>query len=945
MDEMNLTDAQKEAIAWPAPAFQIVACAGSGKTEVLARRVVRKLLDGVPSDGIAAFTFTQKAAAELRSRIEQRAAQADSRFESLPPSAAGLFVGTVHSFCLSFLQQCGGVYELFDPLSEEREWALLHRFGRRLGLVDLMEKTWPGQPVSVRRAVQIFARSLAAVHNERIEPEALREQTPPFAATVERYDALLRDMQLISFDRMVETAILELGSGGRIRAMLEGRLREIFVDEYQDLNRAQEELLRRLRQLGANLTVVGDDDQAIYQWRGGDVSGFVDFRRRFHPADSRTLDLNHRSVEAIVSVASQFAATIGGRLEKDMQPSRETARPAVELAGSATPQAEAVWIAGRIKELLESGHQPGDIAVLYRSVRSSARPLLAALRENGIPAAPVGRLSLLDRPEMALVVRLFVLWAGGTWMPDEQREVVTVERLVSDLQDLTGLGPVEAARALSGLERLGEDLRAQGVPDLIGLFMDILDRLGLPAEGPERATQERGLGRLSALLAEFEHAQRRAAPSDWYSQTAAASAEEVAEDSALLGAESAPAEAPLRLGRSPGQVYLGRLRVFLEEFSSAAVEESPERPTLERQAVNVMTIHQSKGLEFPIVFVPSLVERRFPSSRMGREVPWYLPEELVDKSRYQGREEDERRLFYVAMTRAREMLVLSWFEGYPSGTAAAPSRFLRDVLRVAPRQHLQRAGQCQPDASRATAATQPLLETNFGELDTFSDCPRKYHLRCVCNFRPRLAPELGFGKLLHHVLAELARRGMAGRPATVEDVARILSEAQYLPFAGPVPRERLFKAAKRRLSGYVEEWGAELSRTVAAERKFEVPLEAARVTGQIDLVLRAEGGGDNDVELIDFKTAADTPNAEHRRNQLRLYAEAARVLGLNVVRLAIHDLDAHNGGRLVVQEDRAAADRFRSQLHTWVQQIASGEFQGRFRPDACPACDFVRLCG
>ena len=143
---MELTASQDQAVRARGPALQILACAGSGKTEVLARRVVRYLLRGTPPEGIVAFTFTEKAARELKTRIETRAAEADQRYSTLPPCAAGLFVGTIHSYCLHLLQKLGGTYELSDPLPEEREWALLQRFARRLGIVSLFEQTWPGRP-------------------------------------------------------------------------------------------------------------------------------------------------------------------------------------------------------------------------------------------------------------------------------------------------------------------------------------------------------------------------------------------------------------------------------------------------------------------------------------------------------------------------------------------------------------------------------------------------------------------------------------------------------------------------------------------------------------------------------------------------------------------------------------------------------------------------------
>jgi hypothetical protein len=185
---------------------------------------------------------------------------------------------------------------------------------------------------------------------------------------------------------------------------------------------------------------------------------------------------------------------------------------------------------------------------------------------------------------------------------------------------------------------------------------------------------------------------------------------------------------------------------------------------------------------------------------------------------------------------------------------------------------------------------------------------------------------------------------MVGRMVGAGDVGEILAGASYLPFAGPIAREKLYKAARRRLDHYVRRHGVELRRAVGPEWQFEVPLEAARIAGRVDLVLRAEGGSEKDVELVDFKTASNRPPSEHHKNQLRLYAEAARVVGWNPVRLAIHDLDADNGGRIAIEDDASAAGTFRTELHGWVERIVSGDFEPPRRRTACAACDFARLC-
>src|SRR5690606_1084892 len=270
-----LSEPQRRAILSPAPRLQIVAGAGSGKTEVLARRVVRLLVEGVDPASIIAFTFTEKAAAELKARIETRAAEADERFRELPPVGRGLFIGTTHGWALRALQELGGAYELCDALTEEQEWALVYRVARRLGVVDLYaEHVGPGGKVAVAPAVSLFLRSAEVVHNERLERETVREVAPRFAEVLERYEWLLGEMRLTPFRLMIARAADELAPGGRLHERLRGRVAHVFVDEYQDFNRAQEALLERLAALGAAVTVVGDDDQAIYQWRGGDVSLF-----------------------------------------------------------------------------------------------------------------------------------------------------------------------------------------------------------------------------------------------------------------------------------------------------------------------------------------------------------------------------------------------------------------------------------------------------------------------------------------------------------------------------------------------------------------------------------------------------------------------------------------------------------------------------------------------
>jgi CRISPR/Cas system-associated exonuclease Cas4 (RecB family) len=165
-----------------------------------------------------------------------------------------------------------------------------------------------------------------------------------------------------------------------------------------------------------------------------------------------------------------------------------------------------------------------------------------------------------------------------------------------------------------------------------------------------------------------------------------------------------------------------------------------------------------------------------------------------------------------------------------------------------------------------------------------------------------------------------------------------------LPFAGPIEYDRLYQAALRRLQNYMNNYGHELVRTIEPEHRFEVPLELARIRGRIDLLLRVEGGGHQDIELVDFKTAANRPLSIQHRNQLRLYAEAARVQGMNPVRLIIHDLDADNGGRIEVEDSKNEVSAFRNELRSWIEDIHERKLSKKRIGIECKSCDFKRFC-
>lgn len=926
---IKLTSEQQAAIVHDGDRLKILACAGSGKTEVLARRVVRLLAAGISPEQLIAFTFTEKAAAELRDRIEQRAAEADpGRFAELPPTSRGMFVGTMHGWAFQQLHSLGGRYELTEGLTEEQEWVLVHRMARRLGVVDLYARD--STKVAAGPAVTTFLQSAEVVHNDRIDRLRLRAGAPDFAAVLDRYEWLLDEMRLLPFRLMISRAVDELATGGRLAGKLE--VAHVLVDEFQDLNPGQDELVRRLVGLGAAVGVVGDDDQAIYQWRGGDVSLLVDFQRRYPGTAETALATNQRCRPDIVELGRQLVGKLDDRAPKQLAAARDPARPgAVEVMVGSDPAHEAAGIAGRIQALLADGHQPGDIAVLYRSVRTSARPLVDELSSRSVPVAVAGKTSLLAHPEMALLARIFIYWAGGIWYPTTAPTPHTVSRddLAAEIADVTAADPEPALKLI---DRLGEHVQREGVADSIPIFSELIAGLGLPREGDQR--QALGVGRISRMLADFDHAVRRAAPAALY-EVSGQDADEAAEDAAL--AESVSANAARILGSRRGDVYLVRLRAYLEHFAARAAEETPDTDPAAADAVQIMTIHQAKGLEFPVVFLPSLVEGRMPSALTGRPQQWYVPGHMFNRARYEGREADEARLFYVALTRARELLVLSWFDQH-SSQRARPSRFVTRYLGDALRSALPARG-TRPQAGRRRLEDPP-LDLDFSSLVSYGICGYRYWLRHLCGYQAPIAPELGFGRILHHVIAELARAAPTAGPPDDHAVTSVLGKAWYLPFAGPIPAANLRASAIRRLTSYARRHGSELARTLMPEARFEVPIAGSRIRGRIDLLLHAGPHESRQVEIVDFKTTANRPPAEIHQDQLRLYAAAMARTGYEPVRLAIHDLE--QGERIEVPANPSAQAAFRARLEGWTDGIRSRIFEPN--TTACRTCDFLAFC-
>lgn len=501
-----LTGQAREAAMHRGSHVQIIASAGSGKTEVVSQRVVALLEEGAPANSIVAFTFTERAAASLKQRISERVG------ERLGAAAldqlGGLYVGTIHAYCFRLLQTYVPRYETYDVLDENQLTAFLTREATRLQIKDLQGTLF--------RSIRSFLENIDVVENELIGTDQLTE---PFRGVVERYYASLEKYRLLTYGQQIARAVAELEKQ-EIREAVLADLRHLIVDEYQDVNPAQERLIERLTGPDVSLVVVGDDDQAIYQWRGSDVDNIVHFTDRYAGVEPFSITTNRRSRPAIVAAADEFAKSLPERLDKTMTAAREPADVEVVKWAAETEAEEAEQIAAAIAALHSQGLAYKDVAVLVRG-RASYPALLRALDEARIPVQPAGRTGLFQRPEAEVLGKTYC------WLVDHdyrspgygvQSETITDDGLLAEYEQVFGLDASSTSRVATLLRHWKAAVGQERRPvDLVRDFYELLDVLGCrhwDHDDPRDIVRLGTLARFTTLLADYESVRRRARRDD-----------------------------------------------------------------------------------------------------------------------------------------------------------------------------------------------------------------------------------------------------------------------------------------------------------------------------------------------------------------------------------------------------------------------------------------------
>lgn len=843
---VTYTDAQLEAIACLDEPLQIIACAGSGKTQVISQRITRILAQpGVEPRHVVAFTFTEKAAAELKERILNLVEQENGTVVGL----AEMYVGTMHGYCLDLLQRLVPDTFKFSVLTEITTRLLVDRNSRKSGLTTC--PTSLASTPHLRRYLhsRLFMQAMSVLREDVVD----EQQVPPdVRASQGDYLKLLYAHASFDFTEMINLAVQMLegdpGENPAIAAVqdhIRGDIRYVVVDEYQDVNPLQEQLVRGLVRHGANLCVVGDDDQTIYQWRGSQVSNIVTFADRYDGVRQVTLADNFRSSDGVVELARSVAERIpdGERLAKKMVSagSQQWARgDLLALTFDHEPD-EVSWICDRIEALrgvpfrAAPGGEPrglswSDCAVLFRSVANDAGPLVAELRRRGIPYLVKGLNHLFDAPEIQAVVGIFRAMVGE--ISDDELRVLWDDADLLPQPDRWG-------HALRVIEE-GRDFdrgKRWGVYNIQRLYLDVLEALELREEAVPGAPG-RGelvfyqLGKFSQAISDFEQ---------------------------------------IYFNTSPAAKYDAFVKWLTHQAPDYYADSDADAGYAVPDAVTIATVHQSKGMQWPAVFVPCLRRNRFPAKRHGGVGLFHvIPETAVDQpDRYKGTIEDETRLFYVAVTRAQKYLALTYSPG-PNQLYRNRSPLFDHCAAQTP-VSTKPSSKPLPERITPTAAHEtPQVTISFSELKYLLECPYSFKLRFLYGFNPPIHEAIGYGKGLHDALAEVHKAALAGEALGPEHASELVDRHLHVPFAYPDLQANLRLAAIKAIRRYFRMHGDEIARTVHSEKQIQVHVAPGiTVDGRIDLIRRLDT---DELAIVDFKSSERSQDEDVTRDQLHVYA-------------------------------------------------------------------------
>src|SRR5437773_3215946 len=967
---LKLNDAQRRAITHGEGPLLVIAGAGTGKTRVITERI-RQLLqsdDSLSGENILGLTFTKKAAGEMKARVVKATGE----------RGKAVTLATFHSFCEALLAEADPQRVMLDEFDH---WILLRRNLRRLRLEKYRRLADPGQ--FLNDFVEFFSRcqdelvsgedyqryadGLAArleaergmldddTLAERLETVALQQE---LARAYRASEELLREKKRVSFGSLITGAVGLLERDTQLREALQNKYRYILVDEFQDTNIAQLRLLELLAGPARNILAVGDNDQAIYRFRGASFASFKLFLERFagwkEGQDSTpfrvALTENYRSTPNILRVAMQVIGqnAVSADFPKKILSPNEPPGEKIRIVELATPEEEARWVASELERIHGAGRRWKDFAVLYRQ-HAHRDHLVEELSRRKIPFV-ITRLSILEHPLV--------------------RDALAYLRLIAAPYDDIACARVLAAPAwqlrAQDLVRLAEKARKEKKV--------IYDLLQLPQGQLAFDHSQAALGQLVEFVSSQKKTLKRCTARE------------------ILGVLTDWLEMRQR-GKEHDRKYVKRLAEFMKEWepksetrglaefieyldyyaqAGGVVSLEDDAPP---DAVQLMTVHAAKGLEFPQVFLLRVNNRAFPATERPRvfEFPVELMKEGAPAEQFHIQE--ERRLFYVALTRAEERLTITTVTEKKGKVPV----FIEDIL-MEPTVKRQDVRPMMPkplstgieDRARESGSQDVLLFPATAEptrifsriadwaeefhppaaepltlspsaVNGYRTCPQRYLFAYLWSLREGPKAAISFGAVMHTTIKRFVDQLRKGVKPSFDELRRILeTEWNSKGFQDDYQEGEYQRDGLEQLRVFHEGMMAEAPQVLEQEKAFELPLENnVVIKGRIDQINSL--GNNRAVEIVDYKTGRPKKDVDAEKDlQLSLYALAVKeILELQPVRLVFHYLQ--NNQRQETTRDAKQLDEAQKIVQEAAADIRAGEFPAK-RGFICRNCAYKPIC-
>jgi len=963
----TLNEEQNQAITHGDGPVLIIAGAGTGKTTVITERIKHLILEKqIPPSSILALTFTEKAAQEMEERIDI----------VMPYGYTQLWIETFHAFCDRVLRQEAihiGLNSRFDLLTEAEALLFLRR---NLFKFDLKYFRPMGNPTKfLQGMLQHFSRlkdddtsseAYLAYAKKLSKSDATEDEiqkTQELALAFQTYEALKAKEGVMDFSDLISNTLKVFRTRPHLLKMYQEKFSYILVDEFQDTNYAQNEMAILLAGGKQNITVVGDDDQSIYRWRGAALANMLQFRSHFPKAKIIALTKNYRSTQTILDGAHRLIEfnnpdrlEVKEGIDKKLTATRGIQGDAIEFIYATRVEDEAEEVAKAIKEDVKKNNRAyNEFAILVRA-NDHATPFQRALDRLHIPYQFLG--------------------PGHLFQQEEIKDLIAYLRALANFEENACVYRVITMR-IFGIE--ARDVAAVlniGKRNNYSLFeaMERVDESAATPEGKEKITKI-----VTMMKKHLDKMSRDTAGQILYS---------FFEDSGLLGYYLDPRT----VKTEKEALNIAKLFEKLESFASnredasvfAVVDwidlamelgESPLAAEVDwstNNAVNILTVHSSKGLEFPVVFVVNLVTQRFPSRDRKEQIP--VPQELIKEELSEGDEnlQEERRLFYVAMTRAKDTLFLTAAKHYgeakrerklsPFIVEALGEKYIENVIKTT--NLIQNTTQLSLlDMVNTTIANNtptmlaekdtlkkspPLTYISYSQIQTFQMCPLHYKLRYVMNVPTPAAPALSYGISVHSTLRDFYQLLQAKQKVTPKTMQEILKKNWIQNgYTGKIHQEQAYKQADGMLLTYAETALQNPTETLAIELPFQFWMDKLKIGGRIDRIDKLPDGR---IEIIDYKTGSNMPDKKKVQEDLQLtfYALAATevhegILNRTPDEIVLSLFYLEENKKISTTRTREDLEAGKDKILSIVEQISESDFRC-FGSIFCKNCEYKMLC-